>query len=273
MLARAALALVALALVSSVARAEIESPLVKRGVQAYADLDYAKAVTLLEQARKESLTREEKIVTLQTLGLARVALGQPAEARVDFGRLLRIDPSFQLDRSVAPKVRAVFEEAKAQAATASRGLSAGLPTVTPELSPASLEEGRALTVRVSYPGGVAQKMAFYHRTAGQPSFSRILVGGSGAEGRFEATVPGIAVLPPALEYHVALLDQEGAAIASAGTLGQPLSVAVTKRKRPVYTRGWFWGVVGGVAAAGALAAVLAVVIPRPNTASVTVIPQ
>src|SRR5947209_6267938 len=106
-------ALVVLAfLASGVARAEVESPLVQAGLAAYAELDYDRAVELLTLARKESLTREEKIATYRTLALAHVGLGRLDEARSDFQHLLHLDPSFQLDRSVAPKVRAVFEEAK-----------------------------------------------------------------------------------------------------------------------------------------------------------------
>src|SRR4051812_21980263 len=100
--------------VASVALADVDSPLVKNGLTAYGDLDYAKAVQLLEQARGESLTREEKLVTYRTLGMAYVALGKIDEGKKHFKRLLRIDPNSSLDRSVAPKVRAIFEEAKAE---------------------------------------------------------------------------------------------------------------------------------------------------------------
>lgn len=255
----------------SLARAEIESPLVKKGLAAHADLDYGRAVELLEQARKESLTREEKIATYGTLGVAYVALGRLDEARASFERLLRVDPSHQPDRSVAPKVRAVFEEAKAQAATSGKALGGALPQVTPELAPATVKEGEAVTVRVAYPGGVAQKMALYHRTAGQRAYSRLTV--EGVAGRFQATIPGLAVRPPGLEYHLALLDEAGAAVAAAGTLGQPSQLQVEARKQPVYKKGWFWGVLGGVAAAGALAATLAVVLPRPATAPVGITAQ
>jgi hypothetical protein len=254
-------------LLSTVARAEVESPLVKKGLAAYAELDYARAVELLEQARKESLTREEKIATYQTLAMAHVAMGQNAQAKSDFERLLRVEPSFQLDRSVAPKVRAVFEEAKAQAATSGRALSAAMPSVTATLTPGTLHAGRPVIVHVSFPGGVASKMSLYHRRAGDPSFSRLTV--DGHDGQFEATVPGMAVQAPALEYHVALLDDGGAGVAAAGSLGQPLSVAVEAEKRPIYKKGWFWGVLSGVVAAGALATTLALVLPQ-RTTSVTV---
>src|SRR4051812_1401490 len=113
MLARAIVVLLGLSMLTpATARAEIDSPLVKKGLAAYAELDYARAIALLEQARNESLTRDEKIATYQTLGLAQLGLGHAVEARAAFEHLLRIEPSFQLDRSVAPKVRAVFEEAK-----------------------------------------------------------------------------------------------------------------------------------------------------------------
>jgi tetratricopeptide (TPR) repeat protein len=264
-------AVLALVLLASTARADIESVLVKKGLAAYAELDYARAIALLDQARAESLTREEKLATWQTLGLAHVGLGHTDEAKAAFQHLLRLDPSFQLDRSVAPKVRAIFEEAKAQAATSGRVSGPALPSVTAQLDPVALHEGRPVVVRVSYPGGVAQKMALYYRASGQASFSRLTV--DGREGRFEATVPGLSVTPPALEYHVALLDDAGAAVASAGTLGQPLSAQVARKKMPLYKKGWFWGVIGGVAAAGAVAAALAVTLPRSGTSAVTVIPQ
>jgi hypothetical protein len=265
---RAVLALVLALLFSTVARADVESPTVKKGMAAYADLDYARAVQLLEQARKESLTREEKIAVYQTLAMAHVGLGQLPEARGDFQRLLRLEPSFQLDRSVAPKVRAVFEEAKGQVATSGRAVAAALPEVSPTVQPAAPREGRPITLRVAYAGGVAQKMTIYYRKVGTAAYSR--VDAMGKNGEFEATIPGLQVQPPAIEYHIALLDDAGASVAAAGSLGTPRSIAVQKVEKPVYTKGWFWGVMGGIAAAGALATTLALVLPRSNTAPVTV---
>jgi hypothetical protein len=256
----------------AVARAEVDSALVKAGVAAYAAADYARAITSLEQARKESLTREEKILTYRTLGMAYVAVGQPGPAKVDFQHLLRVDPSVELDRSVAPKVRAVFEEAKAEAATSARALALALPAVAPTIEPAAPREGRPVDVHVVYPGGVARKMTVYFRKPGDAQFSRASVDASAA-GTFDATVPGLAVQPPSLEYHVVLLDDAGASVAAAGSLGQPLSVAVARAARPVYKRGWFWGVLGGVAAAGAIATGLALGLPRGSSAPVTVNPQ
>src|SRR6185312_6099120 len=175
----------------AVARAEVDSALVKAGVAAYAAADYARAITSLEQARKESLTREEKILTYRTLGMAYVAVGQPGPAKVDFQHLLRVDPSVELDRSVAPKVRAVFEEAKAEAATSARALAPALPALAPKLTPAAPHEGRSVDVHVIYPGGVARKMTVYFRKTGDATFSRTTVDGHASD--FDATIPGLAV--------------------------------------------------------------------------------
>jgi len=255
-----------------VARADIDSPLVKQGLAAYASLDYSRAITALEQARNESLTREEKIAAYRTLGMAYVAVGQPGPAKIHFQHLLRIDPSIELDRSVAPKVRAVFEEAKAEAATSAHAMAPALPSLAPSVEPAAPKQGRPVTVHVVYPGGVARKMTVYFRKPGDAQFSREVVPAA-PSGAFDATVPGLAVQPPSLEYHVVLLDDAGASIAAAGSLGQPLSVGVASTPRPVYKKGWFWGVLGGVAAAGALATGLALGLPRGNSAPVTVNPQ
>jgi len=265
-------AAVAVASAPRVARAEVDSALVKQGLAAYAALDYTRAISLLEQARGESLTREEKILTYRTLGMAYVAVGQPAPARQCFEHLLRVEPSAELDRSVAPKVRAVFEEAKARAATSAGALASALPAFTPALTPAAPREGRPVAVHVIYPGGLARKMTVYFRKSGDARFSRTTTDAN-ASGDFDATVPGLAVEPPGLELHVVLLDDSGASVAAAGSLGTPLSVTVTRTPRPVYKRGWFWGVIGGVAAAGAIATGLALGLPRSNSAPITVNPQ
>src|ERR1700743_1331356 len=73
------------------AHAAIESDLVKRGVGAYEDLQYARTVTLLHQALEETLTREEKLATFQTLAFAHVAMNDAPSAQRDFENLLRID--------------------------------------------------------------------------------------------------------------------------------------------------------------------------------------
>src|SRR3954447_1587743 len=140
------------------ARAAIESDLVKQGIAAYNDLEYPRAIELLRKALQETLTRDEKIVTFQTLAFAHVALGKHDDAVKDFESLLHIDGSFELDRTISPRVRAVFEEARGRVATQGPSKSTGgheLTALHPEVTPARIKEGQAVTVEAAYPGGVA----------------------------------------------------------------------------------------------------------------------
>jgi len=264
-------------LLAASAEAAIESDLVKQGIAAYDDLDYQKSIDLLNKALAETLTKEEKVATYKTLGFAHVAVDKPDEAQKDFEQLLTVDASFQMDRTVSPRVRVVFEKAQARIATTGLPTSEGRSGIRPELSPRAPREGQPIAIRVAYPGGMASRMILFHRTRGQNRFSQVEARPVGAGGLFQTTVPGIGVLPPAFEYYINLVDESGAGVASAGTLGRPLAVDVIAKPRPVYTKGWFWGVIGGVAVAGVVAGVLAATLPThigPDTpATLTIKPQ
>ncbi len=269
-----------LVFLSSEARAAIESDLVQRGVSAYNDLQYARAITLLHQALEETLTREEKLVTFQTLAFAHVALNDAPSAQHDFENLLRIDAAFQLDRTISPRVRAVFESARARVATGedgNGGAITSLPTVTPRVdwgATTHAQAGHSLTVQLSHPGGVAARAQLFYRTRGQLVFSSVSAP-AGGQGHFFFTLPGSAVQAPALEYYLVILDESGSSVAQAGTLGQPLVVDVPGHVKPLYARGWFWGVVGGAAlvAAGVVtAAVLASESSRSTAATIVIHP-
>ena len=258
--------------VSGRANAAIESDLVKQGIAAYNDLEYLRAVELLNKALQETLTRDEKVVTFQTLAFAHVALGKNDAAVRDFEQLLRIDGSFELDRTISPRVRAVFEEARGHVATEGGGGGAdgghALPELHPLVTPAKIKQGQAVTIAAAYPGGVASSVELFYRTRGQNVFAklkqRVDVGGA-----FSITVPGMHVDAPALEYYLVVLDESGASVATAGTLGQPLAVDVEGRKRPVYVKGWFWGVIGGIAVVGAGVATAVVLSTRSTISAST----
>ena len=225
---------------------------------------------LLHKALQETLTRDEKIVTFQTLAFAHVALGKRDEAVGDFENLLRIDGRFELDRTISPRVRAVFEDARAKVATQGSGVVEG-GRALPELHrtvPARVKEGQAITVESEYPGGVASSVELFYRTRGSNVFAK-LKAPIGAAGTFEFTVPGMHVAAPALEYYLVVLDDNGASVAVAGTLGAPLAVDVVGLKRPVYAKGWFWGVMAGVAVVGAGVATAVVLTTRSSISAST----
>jgi tetratricopeptide (TPR) repeat protein len=252
------------------ARAAIESDLVKQGVAAYNDLEYPRAVDLLHKALQETLTRDEKIVTFQTLAFAHVALGKHDEAVGDFENLLRINGLFELDRTISPRVRSVFEEARGKVAMQGTGggdSGRALPELRPTV-PVRVKEGQAVTIESQYPGGVASSVELFYRTRGADIFGK-LKAPVGAGGGFSVIVPGMHVAAPALEYYLVVLDENGASVALAGTLGAPLAVDVVGRKKPVYVKGWFWGVLAGVAVVGAGVATAVVLTTHSNISAST----
>jgi hypothetical protein len=244
------------------AAAEIESPVVKQGLAAYGELEYGKAVALLQEAQRESLTREEKIVVYRTLALSHIALGDFVAAKKALVGLLRTDPNAQIERGAAPKIRALFEEAKAEAAT-SGAVGQELPTVKPTIEPASPTDGQPVRVSVRYPGGVAKTMALYHRTGAARAFEMRSVS-TASDGTFSATIPAASVRAPVLQIHVALLDAAGASVASGGSVALPIEIAIGARAKPVYRRGWFWGLLAGVAGAAIVGGTLGAVLPTQS---------
>jgi hypothetical protein len=255
--------------------ARIDSELVKQGIQAYNELEYVRAISLLQQALRETLTRDEKLATFQTLAFAHVALEQREAARADFANLLRVAPNFELDRTISPRVRVVFEEAKAQVALAGGAVEdpalAGLPTLTPTASwgaGAHPREGHPVDVRATLAGGAAVRGELFFRARGQTRYNKVTAL-LDAGGVLSVTVPGMDVHAPGLEYYLVLLDAAGASVARAGSLGQPLALPVDGVKTAVYKRGWFWGVIAGAAVVGAGVATAVALTARSSVSSST----
>jgi hypothetical protein len=255
------------------ARAAVESDQVRAGVTAYQRLEYERAITVLQRSLNESLTREEKIVVHRTLGLCYSALDRTVEARRSFVQLLTIDPTIELDRRIAPRVRALFEAARAEVAQQGRSDPTlhHLPDIKPWLEPTAPKEGDAVAATLAHPGGLAHRAELFVRPRGTLAYLRIDAPADAA-GRARFVIPGATVRAPGLEYYVMMLDDSGVAIARAGSLATPLEIAVRARPIPLRKRPWFLGVLGGVGGlllAGALATALALTSP----ASIQVIPR
>jgi hypothetical protein len=253
---------------------------VRDGLAAYEGLEYERAITLLEAALHESLTRDERITALRTIAFAAFALGHEADCRAAFERLLRIDPAHQLDRRQAPRLRVLLEETRKNLATKpalplAPQRNNSLPTMTLTLDPPKGKEGLPISVRLVDPTRDQPTLALYYRGTSkgeQRAFSSIEARRDKA-GVYQVTIPGTDVKPPALEYYALLLDGGGTPAARAGSLGDPLRVSVSATPKPIYKRGWFWGTLGGVAAAGIVAAVLAVTLTPNPPAQVTIQPH
>lgn len=254
----------------------IDSETVGQGLAAYDELDYARAVERLQTAlAREALTRIEKRAALRTLGFAHVALDDLPAAREDFERLLALDPDATLDRTISPRIRKVFEEARARVATGQAHPTTGaLPTMSPSIEPTRPRAGQPIAVVVSWPGGVAARVTLYHRLRGEALYSTVTA--TEHDGRFALDLPGGGVQAPGLEYYLVALDEAGTPVAGAGALGAPLSIEVTGRPRPAWKRGWVWGLVAALVAVGAGAGIAAWELTRPgpnDPATVTILPR
>jgi hypothetical protein len=258
--------------------ARAENDPIREGVAAYDALEYEKAIALLDAvlgtAHAESLTKPEKILVLRTLALAQFALGHEPETRAAFERLLRVDPGQQLDRRLAPRLRVLFEETRAKVATqpVAPRTPDGLLPIEANTLPAIGRDGAPLTLRVPESARAAPMLTLYHRSGGARAFSRVEAHRLD-KGGYEVTVPGALVHPPTFEYYLVLLDRGGVPVAGAGSLGDPVRIPVQAQHKPVYKKAWFWGTIVGVAAAGALAAALAVTLKPADPAAVTVQPH
>jgi hypothetical protein len=253
--------LAVLLLLSTIAQAAVESELVTQGVAAFQAAEFDQCVDVLGRALAESLTRDEKVVAYRTLAFCHSALDHANEARAAFVQLLRVDEKTELERSVAPKVRVLFEEARAAIATGEAAPEQSnepvLPSLHPDLTPPRGNEGHAVTVSVSYPGGSAQELQIFYRSRGQVRYQTQKTGAQ-SDGRFDLVVPGSDVKAPALELYLTALDGHGAAVARAGNFAEPLvlEVAAPPVKKP--KRLWVWGVVAGALMAAGLAVGLGV---------------
>jgi hypothetical protein len=261
--------IVVLAIVSS-AHAQERDPMAD-GIAAYEALDYERAVERLSVALARATRDDERIVIVRALAFSHVALEQLDAARADFQMLLRLEPAMVLDRAVSPRVRTVFEEAKAELAPAPPRAP---PPLVVALAPPRPKSGQAIAL--SLPAVGLTSVELYHRTRGAAGFAR--ASATPRDGRVDFAVPGPDVRSPALEYYLVALDERGAPASYSGTAERPLFVDVepdaprAARHRRYYQRAWFWIVVAGAAATVAITAGVAatagssdahVVINRP----------
>jgi hypothetical protein len=89
------------------------SALVERARRAMVELDFDRAIELLERAESSGDNgREQLIVIYRSLAESRAALGQADAADLEFRRLLSLDPTAELPRGSSPKLTAPYRSAR-----------------------------------------------------------------------------------------------------------------------------------------------------------------
>jgi hypothetical protein len=225
---------------------------VEEAERLYAELDYPRANQAAQQALKErSLSHEQLVRGYRVLGLSSAAMNEPKSARDAFVMLLMLDPEFEIDPKVSPRIRtALFEARGYWRAQPSR------PGV--ETSAAATLDGGSIRVVVRDPLRVVGHIAVAYRWGADGDFiSATLEPGEHVEVKLSRPPEGAT----RLDYYAQALDANDGALFESGRPEQPLTTRVSTaiagptrsegNSRSVLASPWFWGFAAvGVIAAG-----------------------
>ena len=255
------LSLVALALAFSLFAAPLRAqtnPLIERGQSEYDELRYEEALQTLSAALVRSgNSRSDLAQIYRLLAFTYLALGREEEAAGAYRGMLPLDPEYQPDQSIAPRMRAFFEEVQQQWDSEGRPGSGPPPPVEIQhRSPAEWEREQPvpLAAQIDDPARRVAQLVLAYRQGTDAVFTRLDT--QLADGEYTATIPGTDVAPPLVEYYFEALDANGLPIAARGDVAAPLRIAVPEPGGNVAEEWWFWTLIGGQVAGGVVAAIV-----------------
>lgn len=239
------------------------------------ELRYGVAIEVLDRLLQDpDLARKERIEAYRLLGVAYAAKGASDSAEAAFGALLELEPSYVLDPRLSPKIRSVFDRAKAKVARPVRLLDVR-----------ALSSGRrvSVTARIEDPDHRVRRVRLYSRF-GDRAFEAVEMN------RTEDRAETMLILPDLdrlrVEYYVEAENDAGEALARAGSPEAPSSVLLERQvdftppppgtepavASPWYGEWWVWTIVAGVVGAGVAATVIAVETSKGGTPPSTLDP-
>jgi hypothetical protein len=238
-------------------------PLLAAG-EAYSNLEFEKALSLIDAALGQKGNERERLIKIYHLqGLCLATLGKFSEAKEAFRKLLALDPSFRLGTDVAPKVRAPFDDAVAEVV---KRLEVRL------VPPATVKEGERFEIvlsSVSDPAGMIRALVLALRREGG-KYSTLRVEPPFSAGRKIEVAPALwASGRGAVQWYGWVEGENGTVLQRLADEGHPMDIVVITKEQgalvasrgekvtPWYKKWWVWAIVGGVAAGGATAGVLA----------------
>ena len=221
------------------------------------DLKYGEGIRQLEPLTADhDLPAEDRMTIYRLLGIAYVATEAPEAAEAAFVALLELEPNYEADPLWSPKIRVVFERARARVARPVRLFDV-----------IAIPQRRTLTVNaaVDDPQNRLHAVLLHSRIGGGEYAVHPMT-------RRENGVSGSVSLPRQdrvrVEYFLSAIDQDRSVLARTGSLDAPSSVVV-QRPRIVatpppaavkpeawYEKWWVWAVTGAVVAGAVTAAIL-----------------
>ncbi|MCC7381072.1 MAG: tetratricopeptide repeat protein [Deltaproteobacteria bacterium] len=250
--------LITAALLALCASAEgpAKKDLLDRAQAALTDFRPEEAVKLLERAKEKGPHGYAAHARLyELLGIAYAYLERTDDALGAFDTLLAIDPGRAISYTLSPKVTFLFEQA--------RGKAAARPPPSVQVSWSyDLMVGEEIPIQIEViadPYGFLKRAHLHHRLRGSPTFESIEIVLPPPGQRTTARLPPVAAdRPEAVELHLEALDAQGNEVLKWASAERPRDVSLGfDPPTPWYGRWWVWGIAGGVVAAGAAAAALA----------------
>lgn len=279
-IARAA-ALTVLVLASPALAQVTPSVRIEAAREAYADLEYERAVELLEAALATSSIRTlERAQALETLAFALVVLDREAEARDRLRELFELDPYYDVrEPTRSPRIEAVVDRVRHQIAS-DAALVAGLD-VRLEL-PRSARTDRPVRVRVRVGGEGHDRVAavvIRHRAETEVDWASVDATrdpGDTFSTELPARGPG-GEADGRIELYAEARDARGNLL---GRSGGPLSPALLEVSvggsegsgENLLEAWWLWTIVGVVAVGAAVGIGVGVSASQPGTPSGTLPP-
>jgi hypothetical protein len=196
-----------LAFGSASARGETSSALAAAEA-AYVAVDFEGTRSASENALNEGNHDPTETLRLYTLlGIATATLGQEAEAREAFRRVLGIDPDAGLDKELSPKIRSPYLEV--------RGELSAKGQLTP-LSAHALRHGGRLFVELNDPASIAAGIDVAYRASASPAVTHFHV----PRGQ-EAIASSLVSDTSRVEYTLTVRDGYGNALFRLGSEATP----------------------------------------------------
>ena len=248
------------------ARGEADDGPVDRAERAYAGLDYHRARDAsLAALQRRGLSHDQLVRLQRVLVLASAAIGEESAARDAAVTLLMMEPTFSVDSSLSPRLRAPLDEARLYWRD-----RAVVPGLRAQSSPLETEAPGVLRITLTDPLRVARSVVVGVRWGELGEFTV-------HERAASASIHVPLSSPPPgtrrLDYYAVALDGRGSAIFALGSEDAPEARLVAARPREearestsVWSSGWFWAG-AAVVAGGAAAATLAATTPWQSGAA------
>ncbi|HUU01372.1 MAG TPA: hypothetical protein VM425_08045 [Myxococcota bacterium] len=237
---------------------------IKAATSAYAELDFEKALSLIQQAKQEEGNSRDQLLRIYHIdGLCQGALGHYDLALSAFLKLLALNPAFRLSADVSPRVRKPFEDL----------LKQDLPRLeVRSIPPAGAWKGEPVGLTfevVADPAKMMRSIRIWYKTGKQQKYKSIRAPLKD-KGRHmvNLSAPSFTGTKGTLSWYALAEGEHFSELRQFGDVLHPAKLDIIDRaeqevatSRPWYKRWWVWTIVGGLAVAGATTA--AVLATRP----------